>query len=253
MGEYCFARPCLFFFLLESMMSFKYQELKNIAYQIIPQKAIEYRVNEIAHTLNEDSKEQISLFWIANGALAFVNLLWRRAGLFTRKELFIETIHARTYGDDLQPKAVRDDTELIDFSQHQGRRIILLDDRADSGATLKSIAATIRRNLPGENHLELVTLFQKKQVTGSDITLSCCGFTLTGNPWLIGVGLDHFSHYRTQPSLWMLKKEFLPENFPKEKRDIYPEHPSDVQIAVDGEPFDEWFKRAKEQHSGTGH
>ena len=226
---------------------FSYQDLHKIAYKLIDRELVHDRVHDLACMLGSEAADHISLFWITNGALPFVSALWRAEGLFRKKDLLVEAVHARNYRG-ITPVGLEHDAQRIDFDAHRGRRIIVLDDILDQGTTLNNVVQCFRERLPGAV-IEIATLVHKAGCDRHNVPLKHCGFTIHGKPWLIGFGMDHFGYYRTEPSIWMLKREMLPLGY---SPDNYPAGPHEVRLEVDGVHLLEWQEERKKRRNGRG-
>lgn len=82
----------------------------------------------------------------------------------------------------------------------RGRPVVLVDDIADSGATLNALTARFAVVAKGVASCVMV----HKPAAGGDHLPTWAGFTVPGTPFLVGYGLDHNGQYRTLPYLGVL-------------------------------------------------
>lgn len=215
-------------------------EPQQIGIRLISGAQIQKRVKQLAKKI--DTTAPISLFWIANGAFFYCADLLRANGVFHQRNTTVSVIRARRYSGTLGAD-LEHDAEQIDYAFHQERHIVLVDDVLDEGVTLFHVAETMRRHLKPNTRIDIIPLLQKvgAQDANLSIPLLGSGFEIYGNPWLFGYGMDHDNIYRTEPSIWMLRKSHLPKDHP---RDGYPTHKTDVKITVEGIFLDEWDDRS---------
>jgi hypoxanthine phosphoribosyltransferase len=79
-----------------------------------------------------------------------------------------------------------------------GRNVLILDDVADGGLTLKALQALLQGRGPAS--LRIGVLFDKPARRTVDVTLDYVGLTLP-NAFAVGYGLDYQEKYRTLPYL----------------------------------------------------
>lgn len=84
----------------------------------------------------------------------------------------------------------------------EGRHIILVEDIIDTGLTLREI-----KHLPLQRNpapLSICVLLDKISQRKHDIVPEYVGFTLQGNPVVVGYGLDYAGKYRNMTHMGIL-------------------------------------------------
>ncbi len=159
-------------------------------------KAIAKRVEEIGATLTRvhDGNEPV-VIGILNGAFVFTADLVRAIQL----PCIVDFWRISSYGDNIESN--HSITEVMPPTIClRDRHIILVEDIADSGATL----SYIRKELAKYEPKSVLTISLVK-VKGSSVEVDYTGFVSNGE-FIVGYGLDIAHKFRELPDLYYLKK-----------------------------------------------
>ena len=111
-------------------------------------------------------------------------------------------IKASSYGDSMKSSGelqVRG-LEKIDI---KGKKILMVDDIADTGTTLLGLVNLLRN--AGAKEIRTCVLLNKQERREVDIKADFVGFEIE-NEFVVGYGLDFAEDYRTLPEIWTLQE-----------------------------------------------
>ena len=111
-------------------------------------------------------------------------------------------IKASSYGDSTESSGklqVRG-LEKIDI---KGKKILMVDDIADTGTTLLGLCEMLRD--AGSQEVRTCVLLNKQERREVDITADFVGFEIA-NEFVVGYGLDYANDYRFLPDIWTLQE-----------------------------------------------
>jgi len=114
----------------------------------------------------------------------------------------IAFIKASSYGDSTESSGklqVRG-LEKIDL---KGKRILMVDDIADTGTTLLGLCKMLKEG--GAQEVRTCVLLNKQERREVDITADFVGFEIA-NEFVVGYGLDYANDYRFLPDIWTLQE-----------------------------------------------
>lgn len=114
----------------------------------------------------------------------------------------IAFIKASSYGDSTESSGklqVRG-LEKIDI---KGKKILMVDDIADTGTTLLGLCEMLRD--AGSQEVRTCVLLNKQERREVDITADFVGFEIA-NEFVVGYGLDYANDYRFLPDIWTLQE-----------------------------------------------
>lgn len=113
----------------------------------------------------------------------------------------IAFIRASSYGDSTESSGTLQ-VQGLDKIQVQGKKILLVDDIADTGNTLLSLTQMLC-----EKGAEVRTcvLLNKQERREVDIRADFVGFEIE-NEFVVGYGLDYANQYRMLPEIWTLQE-----------------------------------------------
>ena len=114
----------------------------------------------------------------------------------------IAFIKASSYGDSTESSGklqVRG-LEKIDI---KGKKILMVDDIADTGTTLLGLCEMLRD--AGAQEVRTCVLLNKQERREVDITADFVGFEIS-NEFVVGYGLDYANDYRFLPDIWTLQE-----------------------------------------------
>jgi len=165
---------------------------------LIPRKAIEKRVKELAHQISSDYKgREAVLIGVLNGVIFFFTDLVRWLTIPTQ----IDFIRAASYGSGMNSsRSVRltKDVEL----PLENKSVILVEDIVDTGLTLTRLIDKIESK--GPKSLKICSLIDKLQRREMKVPIDYCGFQLKEG-FIVGYGLDYNEKYRDLPDLYVLR------------------------------------------------
>lgn len=148
------------------------------------------RVREVASRLVRDYADSpLLVVCIAEGAVRFVDDLLAEAapkGLVPER---LDVRARRTEGTKLGPVQV----EHFDPEQLDDRDVLIVDDIADEGATLRAVLELAKLAEP--RSLRTAVLIDKRGRRREPLQLDVVGFTLESG-WVIGYGMDVDGEYR---------------------------------------------------------
>ena len=114
----------------------------------------------------------------------------------------IAFIKASSYGDSTESsgKLHVHGLEKIDL---RGKRILMVDDIADTGTTLLGICKMLKEGSAQE--VRTCVLLNKQERREVNITADFVGFEIA-NEFVVGYGLDYANDYRFLPDIWTLQE-----------------------------------------------
>jgi len=164
--------------------------------ELITEKAIQDRIKELAHKLNNDlSGKDVVFLGILNGAFLFAADIFRLIDIQAR----ISFVKLASYEGTSSSGSIK---ELIGWNEDiKNKTIVVLEDIVDTGNTLERIVdeLVIRKVF----EVKIVTLLFKPAAFTKDITLDYVGFEIP-NDFVVGYGLDYDGYGRNLPSVYIL-------------------------------------------------
>ncbi|MBQ8859111.1 MAG: hypoxanthine phosphoribosyltransferase [Clostridia bacterium] len=166
---------------------------------LISREQITARVAELAAEIDRDYADKNPLFIciLKGSAFFFTDLL---------KELTIpaeiDFMAVSSYGSGTTSgyvKMVKDLDRPID-----GRHVIIVEDMVDSGNTLSYLRELLLTRDPAS--LAICTLMDKPERRVAAIDVDYTGFQVP-DEFVVGYGLDYAERYRTEPEIYILKRE----------------------------------------------
>ena len=157
---------------------------------LIPIEAIRARIAELAVAIARDyAHAPLTLVCILEGARRFTDALL--AELASRR-VFPERLDVRarrTLGTRLEPVQI----DGFDPEQLAGRDVLVLDDIADEGATLRAVLEIAALGEP--RTLRCAVLVDKRERRRAQIAPAYAGFVVESG-WVVGFGMDLDGAYR---------------------------------------------------------
>ena len=114
----------------------------------------------------------------------------------------IAFIKASSYGNSTESSGklqVRG-LEKIDL---RGKRILMVDDIADTGTTLLGLVNLLKES--GAQEVRTCVLLNKQERREVEISADFVGFEIA-NEFVVGYGLDYAENYRSLPEIWTLQE-----------------------------------------------
>ncbi|OUW19368.1 MAG: hypoxanthine phosphoribosyltransferase [Opitutales bacterium TMED158] len=164
------------------------------------EERIRTRVDQLASEVSESyGGEEITVVCVLSGALVFTSDLIRRLKLPTR----LDCIRADSYGNATQSSG---SPRIAQSLKHDiaGKRVLIVDDILDTGATLDKIVDNLKQAKPAS--IKTCVLLDKKERRQVDIDADFVGFEIP-DAFVVGYGLDFAEHYRHLPCIGVLKPE----------------------------------------------
>jgi hypoxanthine phosphoribosyltransferase len=151
---------------------------------------VEARIDEIARQLDRDYADSpFSLLCIDPGARRFVDGLLERLAR-NHVSCDLQPIRARrTAGTTLSPVQV----DAFDASVRDHRDVLVVDDMADEGVTLRAILELVE--FTDARSIRTAVLIDKRERRREAIPLDYVGFVVESG-WVVGYGMDIDGEFR---------------------------------------------------------
>jgi hypoxanthine phosphoribosyltransferase len=164
---------------------------------LISEEQIKRRVKELAHQLSEEYRGRCPIFiGVLNGAFIFLSDLIREMNI----DCEVDFVKISSYGGGRvstgQIKAKKQFDSHVD-----GRHIIIVEDIADSGRSIKFLEKMFEGTRPAS--LKFVSLLLKEGTAVVDFKLDYVGFTIPTR-FVVGYGLDFDQKYRNLRAIYVL-------------------------------------------------
>ena len=171
---------------------------------LITADAIKNRIRELAAEINSSFDYDILLSSLT-GAFMFTADLSKalaevqKEGIASKRIAFIK---ASSYGNSMQSSGSLKVTG-IDTLDIRDKKVLLVDDIADSGKTLLELSKIVLEK--GAKEVRTCVLLNKQERREVEITADFVGFEIA-NEFVIGYGLDYAEEYRLLPEIWTLQE-----------------------------------------------
>jgi hypoxanthine phosphoribosyltransferase len=168
---------------------------------LISGEAIRARIAELAVQLARDyAHAPLTLVCIAEGARRFADALEAELALHRLAPERIDVRARRTQGTRLQPVAI----EGFDPERLADRDVLVLDDIADEGATLRAVLDVAALGEP--RSLRSAVLVDKRERRRAGVVPDYVGFEVVSG-WVVGFGMDLDGAYRELDFIGVLRDE----------------------------------------------
>eukprot|EP01094_Clydonella_sp_ATCC50884_P021163 TRINITY_DN4588_c0_g1_i2.p1 TRINITY_DN4588_c0_g1~~TRINITY_DN4588_c0_g1_i2.p1 ORF type:complete len:283 (+),score=68.64 TRINITY_DN4588_c0_g1_i2:127-849(+) len=171
---------------------------------LLTEEEIQRGVRKVASELNRVFEGQdIVVVSILKGCVYFFVDLTRCLTI-PYSTYFIE---ASSYHDEqIQSESVELLSKIVP-SKFENKKIVLLDELYDNGATLEAVKRKLMEVL-GKSSEDIYTccLFTKEKPSNHFPLPDLCGFPNTPNVWVVGYGLDDAQEKRGWKDLWAIPK-----------------------------------------------
>ena len=166
--------------------------------ELITEKAIQKRIEELARRLNSDlAGKDVVFLGILNGAFLFAADLFRRIDLQAR----ISFVKLASYEGTSSSGTIK---ELIGWNEDiKSKTIVVIEDIVDTGNTLERIVDELVIRKVSE--VRIATMLYKPEAYKKDIPLDYVGFEIP-NDFVVGYGLDYDGFGRNLTSVYTLIK-----------------------------------------------
>jgi hypoxanthine phosphoribosyltransferase len=165
---------------------------------LITEKAIQDRIEELAHQVNNDlAGKEVVFIGILNGAFLFAADLFRRIDIQAK----ISFVKLASYEGTSSSGSIK---ELIGWNEDiKNKTIVVVEDIVDTGNTLERIVDELVIRKVSE--VKIAALLYKPAAYTKDIPLDYVGFEIPNN-FVVGYGLDYDGYGRNLPSVYTLIK-----------------------------------------------
>ena len=151
---------------------------------------IQARIDELAARIADDYRESpLTLICVAEGARRFTDDLLARLAARGRRPERLDVRARRSAGTSLGAIAI----DPFDPGPLEGRDVLVVDDIADEGTTLRALLAIVARGKP--RSLRSVVLLDKSERRRAPLALDYVGFRVERG-WVVGYGMDLDGAYR---------------------------------------------------------
>jgi hypoxanthine phosphoribosyltransferase len=151
---------------------------------LISADAIRARLDELSERIARDYREApLTLICIAEGARRFTDDLLARLRTRGLRPERIDVRARRSTGTSLGPVTI----DSFDSDRLEGRDVLVLDDIADEGATLRAVLEIAALGDP--RSLRTAVLIDKRERRREPVTLDYVGFPVERG-WVVGYGMD---------------------------------------------------------------
>lgn len=170
---------------------------------LIDATTIRNRVVTMAHQIQEDSKGDIDVVCLLDGALFFMADLLRNLNLPVR----LHTLNVSSYHGGITSTGALQITEKFPFNL-TGKQVLLVDDILDSGLTLSTVQQRLRKECKPA-YLRTAVLLHKQKPDARVVAVDYVGFEIE-DAFVVGYGMDYQGHYRHLPCIGVLNPSKLP-------------------------------------------
>jgi hypoxanthine phosphoribosyltransferase len=174
--------------------------------EIISPDVISARVRELGERITMDYQDRpIVIIGILNGAFVFMSDLVRHI----KGKVEIDFVRLKSYGakmESLGQVSITKDIEL----EIEGKDIIVVEDIADTGYTLKYLSDLLKLHNPAS--VKICCLIDKKERRQVEVVVDYVGFDIP-HGFLVGYGLDFNEMYRHLPGIYHLNPGYTPEGY----------------------------------------
>ena len=163
----------------------------------IDRTQIRASVRKLALEINKDYADKKPLFVIVlKGSIFFASDLLRMIKL----PCDIETISAKSYGKKMKSSGF---VELCDKKLDvKGRDVIIIEDIADTGLTLKTLVEVLNQQKPAS--IEAVAFLSKPSQRKVEVNVKYIGIEILPD-FVVGYGLDYAEQGRQLPDIYKLE------------------------------------------------
>lgn len=159
---------------------------------LIPEEKIAERVKELGQQISSDYQgKTVHLVCVLKGAYTFLADLARAMDV----SVTLDFLAVSSYNEGTSTSGEVRLTKDLDSSL-QGRDVIIVEDIADTGLTLRYLYNMLQRR--GPNSLKIVALLSKPSRREIEIPVDYVGFEIPDR-FVVGYGLDVDQKYRNLP------------------------------------------------------
>jgi len=156
---------------------------------LLSENEIFQRVQELGRRISDDYRgEKITIVCVLKGAVVFLADLLRNLDM----PADLDFIQVSSYGDETKSTGVAKIIQglTVDVT---GRHVLIVDDIADSGLTLRHLKESLLSKRPAS--VKLCVLLDKAARRTQSLKIDYVGFEIP-DEFVIGYGLDYAGRYR---------------------------------------------------------
>ncbi len=169
---------------------------------IFSREQIAERVKELAAQVTAVFREdRPTVAVVLNGAFIFAADLVRHLP----QDVEVVFVRVSSYGSSTAPESAPR-VDLPAGKDWTGDDVLVIEDIVDTGRSVKALAGTIRDG--GAATVRICAFLDKPARREVEVEVDFLGFTVEGNDFVVGYGLDLGGRYRNQPFVGTLKPEF---------------------------------------------
>ena len=175
-------------------------KIKEITFgKILSSTQIDARISETADKINNDFEgEKIVLLAVLKGGMPFAAELMK----FIKPESTLEFIRASSYGSGME-SCGKVYLSPVKF-EAKGKNILITEDIADSGRTLRRIVDDLERLEP--KSISIATLCRKPKKLAVSLRIKYNCFDIP-DEFVVGFGMDYDELGRNYPAIYQMKKD----------------------------------------------
>ncbi len=167
--------------------------------ELISEEKIQQRVRELAKQLSDDYKDKCPiLMGVLNGAFIFLADLIREMTI----DCEVDFVKISSYGGGRVSSGFIKSKKGFD-SDVDGRHVIVVEDIADSGRSIKFLEKMFAGTKPAS--LKFISLLLKEDNAVVDFELDYVGFNIP-TKFVVGYGLDYDQKERNLRSIYVLEE-----------------------------------------------
>jgi hypoxanthine phosphoribosyltransferase len=166
---------------------------------LFTREQIQERLDRLAGEIQQRcAGKELTIVAVLKGSLIFTADLVRRLTMPVRMDI----LEVASYFDGTRP------AEQMALSSYmvdniRGRHVLVVDDIVDTGRTLKRVLELLKREKP--KSLATCVFLDKTHRREVNVAVDFRGFTLDGDDFVVGYGLDYAQRFRNLPHLAALE------------------------------------------------
>ena len=174
--------------------------MKHHVVELISEKEIAERIEELGKKISEDFKdEELILVALLRGSALFLADISRKITSNCR----IDFMCVSSYGNSMETSGNINIKKDLD-EDICNKNVLIIEDIIDTGTTLYKIKEFLLQRKP--KSLKICTLLDKPSRRVHDVKIDYVGFTIP-DVFIVGYGIDYAQRYRTLPYLAEVVKE----------------------------------------------
>ncbi len=168
---------------------------------LLGEDQIQNRVREMAEEIDRQfsSDESILLIGVLKGSIHFLSDLGRALKTPTTLD-FIQVSSYESGKSSAGIVQIRKDLDI----NIEGKRVIIVEDIVDTGATLNHLRELLSTRRPRSLHV--AALLSKPEARKTKVEVEFTGFDIP-NEFVVGYGLDYAERFRNLPYIAILREE----------------------------------------------